>query len=374
MLTSKLFYDLLQKRGINFFVGVPDSLLKSFCAYITAHNTKANHIICANEGAAVAVAVGYHLATKKIPLVYMQNSGLGNAINPLLSLADRDVFSIPVLMVIGWRGEPGYNDEPQHKKQGRITQAMLEAMEIPYEVISGDLNNAANAITQAVNYMKENSAPFALVVRKRAFDAYPPKNMKKPNFSLIREEAIELIVDSLDDEDIVISTTGMTSRELFEYREKLSHGHSRDFLTIGGMGHASQIALGIALQKQNRQVFCLDGDGSAIMHMGSMAINGVQKCKNFNHIVINNGAHDSVGGQPTVGFDISFKGVAKAVGYETIIGAETREDVKQCIDILKKRSGSSFLEIHVNKGARKNLGRPTLTPVELKNVFMEFLN
>jgi len=374
MLLPKLFFKLLLEQEIYFFAGVPDSILKSFCAYIIDHTSKDNHIICANEGAAVSLAIGYHLATKKNALVYMQNSGLGNAINPLLSLADMEIYSIPMLMVIGWRGEPGRKDEPQHIKQGRVMLAMMEAMGIPYEMLTREPETANNAVRKAVSYMRNNSAPFALIVREGTFDSYALDDVQKLSFPLTREDAVKLIIDSLGNEDIVVSTTGMTSREVFEYREELNTGHSRDFLTVGGMGHASQIALEIANQKRNRKVYCLDGDGSAIMHMGAIATNGVQKCENFIHIVINNGAYGSVGGQPTIGFEINFKGVAKAVGYKTILGAETKEEINQNMDMLKKRKGPSFLEIRVNKGYRKDLGRPTITPVENKNVFMEFLS
>ncbi|MFC1940372.1 phosphonopyruvate decarboxylase [Chloroflexota bacterium] len=373
MLYPKLFFELLRKQGIVFFAGVPDSILKSFSAYVTDHAAKGNHVICANEGNAIGLAIGYHLATKKVALTYLQNSGLGNVINPLLSLADSEVYSVPVLIVVGWRGEPGVKDEPQHKKQGRVMLAMLDAMEIPYRIMPRDHKAADNTIQEAINYMKENGAPFALIVREGTFDSYTLKDVQKQSIPLTREDAIKLIIDSLEDEDIVVSTTGMSSREVFEYREELNQGHGRDFLTVGGMGHASQIALGIANQKPNRKVLCLDGDGAAIMHMGAMAINGVQNCENFIHIVLNNGAHASVGGQPTVGFDISFKEVARAVKYKTILGAETSEEIIQGIAMLKKKKGPAFLEIRVNKGYRKDLGRPTITPAENKNAFMEFL-
>lgn len=373
MLPPGLFFDLLQKQDIEFFAGVPDSILGPFCAYVTEHSSKGNHIICANEGAAIGVAIGYHLATNKIALVYMQNSGLGNAANPLIALADREVYSIPILLLLGWRGEPGGKDEPEHIKQGRITMAMLEALEIPYEVITGAAEVASNAVRKGVRYMKENTAPFALVVRRGTFDSYTPRGVGEPSFSLTREDAIKLVLDSLDVDDIVVSTTGMISREVFEYREKLSQGHSRDFLVIGGMGHASQIALGIAARKSDRRVVCLDGDGAIIMHMGSLAINGIQKCDNFIHIVMNNGAHGSTGGQPTVGFDIDFAGVAKAVGYKTVLRSETREETALRLALLKKNKGPSFLEIRVNMYYRKDLGRPTLSPLESKQAFMEFL-
>ncbi len=374
MLSPGTLFDLLVAQEIEFFTGVPDSILKSFCDYIIDHSPKGNHIICANEGAAIGLAIGYHLATKKTALVYMQNSGLGNAVNPLLSLADKEVYAIPVLMMIGWRGEPGCKDEPQHKKQGRVMLAMLEAMEIPYRLITGDITTARKTLREALSYCREKSAPFALIVRAGDFDTYNLQDAGKSHLPLTREDAIKLVINSLSDEHIVVSTTGMSSREVFEYREKLNRGHDRDFLTVGGMGHASQITLGIAHQKQERKVFCLDGDGAVIMHMGSMAINGQQKCANFIHIVLNNGAHGSVGGQPTAGFDIDFKQVARAVGYRTILGAENEGEVMQALRMVNKSQGPSFLEIRVNKNYRKNLGRPTVSPIENKMSFMEFLS
>jgi len=221
--------------------------------------------------------------------------------------------------------------------------------------------------------MKENSAPFALVVRSEGFESYPLWDVDRQSLPLKREDAIKLVIDSLGDEDIVVASTGMSSRELFEIREELNQGHARDFLTVGAMGHASQIALGIAMQKHGRRVVCLDGDGSAIMHMGAMAINAAQKCDNFIHIILNNGAHDSVGGQPTIGFDISFQDVARAIGYKTILGARTREEIKQSIDILENGRGPSFVEIRVNPGCREDLGRPKMPLIENKRLFMEFL-
>lgn len=374
VLSPQLFYELLRKQQIEFFVGVPDSTLKPLCSYITDHTPSHNHIICANEGSAIGLAIGYHLSTKKVAMVYMQNSGLGNAINPLLSLADREVYSIPLLMMIGWRGEPGQKDEPQHVKQGRVMLAMMESMEIPYEILPDDLEAATAAVKKATCYMDENSAPFALIVRKGTFGSYDLIKKEMRLFSVTREDSIKLIIDALADEDIVVSTTGMISREVFEYREELKQGHGSDFLTVGGMGHVSQIALGIACIKQNRKVFCLDGDGSVIMHMGAMAINGVQKCENLIHVILNNGAHDSVGGQPTVGFEISFIEIAKAVGYKNISVAETREEIINSLIKLKACMGPSLLEIRVNQGHRKNLGRPSTTPLENKNAFIEFIN
>jgi len=372
MIDCKTFYELLVKNNINFFTGVPDSLLKDFCAYIT-DNSK-NHLLAANEGNAVAMATGYHLATSKYGLVYMQNSGQGNAANPLISLADSDVYSIPMLLLIGWRGEPGKKDEPQHFKQGKITLKFLEILGIPYEILPESIEEVEKTLEKAVNYMKEKNSPYALVVKKETFEKYSLQNKIENKYILSREDAIKLVVDQLGPEDVIVSTTGKTSRELFEYREKLKQSHEKDFLTVGSMGHSSSIALGIALFKSNKNVYCLDGDGAIIMHMGSLAIIGSQKLKNFKHIIFNNGVHDSVGGQPTVGFNVDFNSIAKACGYNLVLKAETEEEVKNNLKLLKEKEGPVLLEIKVKSGARGDLGRPTRTPVENKKDFMGFLN
>jgi|TARA_Y100000310_G_scaffold263274_1_gene273438 phosphonopyruvate decarboxylase len=373
MISPKNFYELLIKKEIKFFTGVPDSLLKDFCAYIVDNTDKKNNIIAANEGGAIALAAGYHLSSRKIGLVYMQNSGQGNSINPLVSLTDSDVYSIPMLLLIGWRGEPGKEDEPQHVKQGKITLELLNTLEIPYEIIPDSIEDAKNSLDKAINYMKNNNAPFALVVKKNTFEKYDLKNKVKTSFDLNREEAMKLIVNNLDSQNIIISTTGKISRELFEYREELGQEHKTDFLTVGSMGHSSQIALGIALQKQDKQIYCFDGDGSVIMHMGSLAIIGQQAPKNFKHIIFNNGAHDSVGGQPTVGFEINLQSIAKDCGYKTTLKAESKLEVIEKINLIKSVEGPAFLEIKVNKGARKDLGRPTKSSKENKKDFMGFL-
>ncbi len=373
MINCKQFYDLLIEKQIYFFTGVPDSLLKDFCAYVTDNTSADKNIITANEGNAIALATGYHLATGKIGLVYMQNSGQGNTINPLTSLADQEVYSIPILLLIGWRGEPNKKDEPQHIKQGKITLKLLDTLEIPYSVLPDSIEQTKKVLETTFNFMKEKNSPYALIVKKDTFESYSSEKEMKTSFEHLRESALKLVINTLDPDDIVVSTTGMTSRELFEYREDLKQDHSRDFLTVGSMGHSSSIALGIALSKPNRQVYCLDGDGAVIMHMGSLAIIGTQKLKNFKHIVINNGAHDSVGGQPTAGFEIDITSIAKACGYKLALEAETTEEIIESMKKLKNTEGPALLEIKVNKGARKDLGRPTTTPLENKKVFMEFL-
>jgi phosphonopyruvate decarboxylase len=373
MLSCKSFEQILSKEGISFFTGVPDSLLKDFCAYATDNIPPERNITVHNEGGAIALAAGHYLATQKPGLVYMQNSGQGNAINPLASLVDPDVYSIPLLLLIGWRGEPGKRDEPQHVKQGKITLGLLETLGIPHKILPDSIEEAEKIVKIAAESMRDRNAPYALVVKKGTFESYELQNKAKTNFELNREQALELIVDNLDSQDIVISTTGKTSRELFEYREKLNQSHEKDFLTVGSMGHSSQIALGIALSKPKRNVYCFDGDGATIMHMGSLAIIGQQAPKNFKHIIFNNGAHDSVGGQPTAGFNIDIPIIAKANGYEKTFRAETKEEIIESMQQLKSAEGPALLEIRVNKGARKELGRPTTTPIGNKEMFMEFL-
>ena len=374
MLDPEQFFVCLQEHQVLFFAGVPDSLLKDFCACVTQKAPEKQHIITANEGGAVALAVGYHLATGNIPLVYFQNSGLGNTINPLLSLADPDVYAIPMLFVIGWRGEPEVKDEPQHKKQGRVMLPMLDSMEIPYSIVSPEMDPAESTIKQALHTARGTNGPFALIIRKGTFSPFQLQAPPIPSLELTREEAIHLILDELGNDDIVVSTTGMSSREVFEYRAKKEQGHQRDFLTVGGMGHASHIALGIALQKPDRQVWCLDGDGAALMHLGALAINGSLKPQNFTHILLNNGAHDSVGGQPTVGFQVDFLAMAHAAGYRTTAQVQTAVGIKLELTNIRESVGPSLLEIHIDKGARKDLGRPTLTPAQNKQGFMKFLS
>ena len=375
MLNSKKIFDYLFEKEIKFYTGVPDSLLKNFCSYITDHTDKSNHIIAANEGNALSLGIGYHLSTNKIPLVYMQNSGLGNIINPLLSLADNDVYSTQALLMIGWRGEPGVKDEPQHKKQGRITLDLLDTMEVPYEVLSADdtEQTAIEKISSIINLIKEHGKVSALVVKKNTFEKYSLNKTMKTSYDMYREDAIKIIIDELTNKDIFISTTGVTSRELFEYREELGQSHENDFYTVGGMGHASQIALGVALQNKKNEVYCLDGDGALLMHMGSAAIIAQQDCDNYKHILFNNGAHDSVGGQPTVGFEIDFQSIAKSCGYKNVLYADNKNDLKRSLEKMKGLDSCCFLEIKVNKGFRANLGRPTTSPIDNKKSFMSFL-
>lgn len=379
MISPKFFYDTLASKGIDFYAGVPDSLLKNLCAYITDHADAKHNIIAANEGGAMGLAAGHYLATGQIPVVYMQNSGEGNIINPLASLTDKEVYNIPVLLVIGWRGKPGVHDEPQHVKQGKVTTGLLNVMGIDYTVLSKEEDKAEKQIEKAITYMQQTKECYALVIEKDTFEEYKLSSSVstlQASLSLSREEAIQTVAAALGEKDVIVSTTGMISRELFEYRAAQNQGHERDFLTVGSMGHASQIALGIALEKPDRTVWCFDGDGASIMHMGSMAIVGSKAPKNYVHVVFNNGAHDSVGGQPTVGLSIDLTAIAKAVGYKHVYSVDNKEELERllasCILPLTPE-GAAFIEVKVKKGNRKDLGRPTTTPIQNKEALMGFL-
>ncbi|MDP3698767.1 MAG: phosphonopyruvate decarboxylase [Nanoarchaeota archaeon] len=373
MISPRYFFDQLKGHDLTFYAGVPDSLLKDFCAYVTDNTSAKDHIIAANEGNAIALAAGYHLATGKAGVVYLQNSGLGNCVNPLTSLTDKEIYSLPLLLLIGWRAEPGRKDEPQHRKMGRITLSLLEVLEIPYAVLPENEEEAKAAVQKAAEHLNNHKTPYALVVREGTFDSYSLKTKQETHFPLVREEAIKLVASLLDKDDIIVSTTGKTSRELFEFRKATGKGHHQDFLTVGSMGHSSAIAVGIALQKQNRKVYCFDGDGALIMHMGILSTVGKLQPVNFNHIVFNNFAHDSVGGQPTAADAIDILEIAKGNGYKAVFRAETAEEIKGVLLKMKQETGPMLLEIRCNKGARKNLGRPTQSPLENKKQFMEFL-
>ena len=379
MLDVFAFYNALTNQGIEFFTGVPDSILKGFCTYLSNHKNE-NHIVAANEGGAIGLATGYHLATGKIPLVYMQNSGLGNAVNPLVSLVDSSVYSIPMLLLIGWRGEPGTNDEPQHIKQGEITLKLLDLLGIPYLMLLDSNEEAEKCVKESIRRLKPQhyfnsgqiytkNRPVALIVKKYTFGLYEMRPNSIRYSKLVREEAVKTVHYSLDEYSIIVSTTGKISREVYEQRNNFY----KYFYNIGAMGHTSQIALGIARSKPDKQVYCFDGDGAAIMHMGALGIIGSSRAKNFKHIIFNNGCHDSVGGQPTCGFAISFTDIARACGYTLALQAKTEDEVKKKIQLLKLADGPAMLEIIVKKGARDNLERPKILLKEQKIKFMGHL-
>ncbi len=366
------FVRQLNSHGITAYYGVPDSLLKDFCAYVSHQSAHHSHVTAANEGNAIGLACGHYLATGLPALVYMQNSGLGNCVNPLLSLLDEEVYSIPALLLIGWRGEPGIKDEPQHAKQGKITLSLLETMGIEYRILSSDETEARQQIDYACDQLNQQRKPFALIARKNVFGPFPRVESITSTAELTREQAVKEIAAALHDSDLVVSTTGQLSRELYEFRTASNLPHRSDFLTVGGMGHASSIALGIAMNRPERRVICMDGDGALLMHMGAAAIIGQSAARNMRHIVFNNAAHDSVGGQPTVADKLQLQEIATACGYQAFYQVSTPAELKQILPHFLNRDLRSMLEVKVRCGARPDLGRPNEIPTENKKSFMDF--
>ncbi len=372
-ISPEKFYNVLEKEGVIFYTGVPDSLLKYFCFYVNDNVPEERHLIAANEGNAIAIAAGYNLGTGKIPIVYMQNSGLGNAVNPLLSLCDPEVYSIPMILLIGWRGCPGIPDEPQHIKQGKIQIGILETMGIPHCTISNNDDQFEEKLKNGVNTAHTKNMPYAILVKKGSFNEYSPRSINKNISSLFREKALEIILSRLPSNTIIISTTGKTSREVFEIRQRNNSDHDFDFLTVGSMGHCSSIALGIAISRPSLKIICIDGDGSLIMHMGGLSTIGKIKPKNFFHILMNNEVHESVGGQSTASKNINMQALAKANGYEKLFFAEDTNGLKNQFNNLILHNGPSFLEVKVEPGSRDDLGRPSLSPAENKELFVRSL-
>lgn len=354
MLDQRAVFGELKRKGITFFTGVPDSYLNGFCNYLL-DNLPGRNIIAANEGNAIGIASGHYFASREIPLVYMQNSGMGNAINPLASLVDRHVYSVPILLLIGWRGQPGTGDWPQHELQGEITTGLLEVMHIPYTILKDDIEYFRQALDKSVAYCLQSRQPYALIAPKGVM-AGVKENSKDGTYEMSREEAIETVLDSMPEDTVYLATTGRATRELFFLRAKRGEGREHDFLNVGAMGHASSVALGIALERPGRNVAVLDGDSAAMMHMGAMSMMSKLAVPNYMHIVLNNGAHESVGGQPSGGHRIDFTAVAEACGYQTVHKPATnKEELTAAIKELKGCGRASFIDVRIHKGLRGKL-------------------
>jgi len=377
MISCEALFDVFRKTGITFFSGVPDSTFKDWMKFLSGHHGgKLTNIIACNECEAISLVSGYYLATQKIGVVYMQNSGEGKAVNPLTSLCDPDVYSIPLIMMIGWRGEPGKKDEPQHKKMGRIMIPLLETLEVPYEILPDEIDKAEKVIANMVNISQDRKTPVALIIKKNTFEKYDLENMdvsgSSKEDSMNREDAIQVIIDNLNGDEIIVSTTGKTSRELFEYRVK-RYEEPRDFYTVGSMGCATSIANGIALSKQHKKVMIFDGDGAVLMQMGSLATVGYYNAKNLYHIIFDNNCYDSTGGQPTTASRIDFEKIAMGCGYKRAVTVKTKAELINEVNKLISIEGPHMIIVKVKKGSRKNLGRPTKTPIENKEEFMRRL-
>lgn len=355
MLDQSSVFDALAGRGVSFFTGVPDSYLNGFCSYALV-NCGGRNIIAANEGNAIGIAAGYYFATGEIPLVYMQNSGLGNAVNPLASLADRNVYSVPMLLLIGWRGQPGTGDHPQHALQGEITPRILETMHIPYSVLEDDIADFEKTLDMGIRYCAEQRQPYGLIAPKGVMAASEKTNAISAVYPMSREEAIETVLDHMPPDAVYCATTGRATRELFFLREKRNEAKSHDYLNVGSMGHNSSVALGIALARPERKVVVLDGDAAAIMHMGALTMVAKLDVPNLMHVVLNNGAHESVGGQPSAGQRIDFTKIAEACGYRTIgKPVENENELAQAVETLRGCGRASFIDCRIHTGLSRKL-------------------
>ena len=366
-------WQIFRKMGLTFFSGIPDSTFQAWMTFLDyEHGKKLTNIIACNECEAVAIATGFHLATGKIGVVYMQNAGEGKAINPLASLSHPDIYSIPLLLMIGWRGEPGIKDEPQHKKMGEITLPLLDLLDIPYRILTDSRNETETMIRDLIEIAYSEKKPVAIIISKGIIQNNSSIPSHQDDLNLSREEAIKTIVNNLLSSEVIISTTGKTSRELYEYRIARNEV-PRDFYTVGGMGCAASIALGVALQYPEKEVIIFDGDGSLLMQMGSMATIGHYAPQNLCHILLDNRSHDSTGGQPTVSATVNFKDIAFACGYTVVETFQKQEELTQGIKEMRTQIGPKMMIINVKKGSRSDLGRPRTTPIQNKIEFMKFL-
>lgn len=375
MLDQGKVFDTLARHGITFFTGVPDSHLNGFCNYALA-NCGNRNVIAANEGNAVGIAAGYYFATKELPLVYMQNSGMGNTINPLASLTDKDVYAVPMLLLIGWRGQGDTEpNHPQHKLQGEITPKLLDIMHIPYTVLKDDDGQFAEAVKEAAIYCKKTRQPYALIAPKGVMAATEKANNTDDTYPMSREEAIEAVLDHMPEDTIYSATTGRATRELFFLREKRGETKAHDFLNVGSMGHASSVALGIALERPERNVVVLDGDSAAMMHMGAMTMVSKLDVPNFMHIVLNNGAHESVGGQPSAGHKVDFTRIAEGCGYETVHHfVTTKEELIEALHALRGCGKASFIDCRIHKGLSRKLPPFVFSHKDAIDALIEDLN
>lgn len=367
------FVDALSAEGVSFFAGVPDSFLHGFCTELGSRCGASSHVIAANEGNAAAIAVGRYLATGEVPLVYMQNSGLGNAVNPLASLACRPMLGIPMVLLIGWRGDPWHPDHVQHELQGGATPAILADLGIPYAVLPDDATGAAAIASWAVDAARSLPGPVALLSPKGVLSGKKPSSagVRHP---LSRKEAIACILDACPGDPVFCATTGRAARELSNLRDERGESHSRDYLNVGSMGHSSSVALGVALARPDRLVVCLDGDAAAIMHMGAMAVVPQAGAPNLLHVVLNNGEHESVGGQPSAGWRIDLTGVAAACGYETVGGPVSgASEVAVAVRELCSRAAAAFLDVRISPGIAPDEPSLEVDPAAMRDGLMREL-
>ncbi|MBY8989908.1 MAG: phosphonopyruvate decarboxylase [Candidatus Lokiarchaeota archaeon] len=374
MISCRDFINTLNKYEFTFFTGIPDSTFKEFMKFLSENKSiNLNNIIACNECEAIALATGYHLSTNKIGIVYLQNSGLGKAVNPITSLCDPEVYSIPILLMIGWRGEPGKNDAPQHKKMGMVTLPLLDTLQIPYVILDPSLESIDRELIKAKSYLTKHKGPYAFVFRRNFFEEYKINKDSSNNYSLTTTDVINLIMENLDNTEVIISTTGYISRILYGYRVSRMLDHNKSFYNVGSMGCASSIGLGIALQKPNRRIIIFDGDGAVIMQMGAFTTIGKNSPSNFVHVIFDNEAHESTGGQPTNSPKIDFSAIAKACNYKSVFLIQSRKELLNCMDYIKNGKGPILIHIKINLSQNKDLKRPEKLLKEYREEFMQNL-
>lgn len=374
MISCQNYFNILKEKGFTFFTGIPDSTFKNFLKFIIDNDDKClQNLVACNECESIAISVGYYLATNKIAVVYMQNSGLGKAVNPLTSLCDPEIYSIPVLLMIGWRGEPEQKDAPQHKKMGRIMLPLLKTLEIPYSILKPELKYIKRELNKAIEYFNTTKGPYAFIIRRDFFQNYEMMKKQINDSELTREEAINIIMDNLDEDEIIISTTGYTSREVYEYREKKSQDHFKSFYNIGSMGCASSIGLSIAIQKPNKKIIVFDGDAATIMQMGAFTTIGKNAPVNFVHIIFDNHVHETTGSQPSNSISANFLQIAMACKYKYGKIIKTKAEILEVIREIKNKEGPIIIIIQVKIGTRSNLKRPEKAPKSYKENLLKFL-
>lgn len=374
MVDQKQLFDSLQEMGVDFFTGVPDSLLNNFCLYLTQNIPDGQHVMAANEGNAVAIAAGHYMATGNIPLVYMQNSGIGNATNPLLSLTHDCVYGIPMILVIGWRGDPSISDHVQHRKQGELTPVLMKDMDIPYDILDSD-DTVIDKFAWAVSKAREISSPVALIAQK-AILTEKVKKQEYPSSKLMnREDAVSAVVDVLGSDAIYLGTTGRATREVHEQLKEHGVGEGHEFQNVGSMGHVSSVGLGLALAKPGKRIVVFDGDAAVVMHMGALATNCRYKAGNMIHIVLNNGVNESVGGQPSAGYVVNLTEIAAACGYRTPGHAvETKDELQTIIRDFEQGGMPLFIDVHVRQGIRSDMPKLNIDHKAQKEALMKNLN
>ena len=373
MVNQQELFDALFDMGVDFFTGVPDSLLNDFCLYMTNNLPASEHVMAANEGNAIGIAAGHFMATGKLPLVYMQNSGIGNATNPLLSLTHDCVYGIPMLLVIGWRGDPSINDHAQHKKQGELTPVLMTDMDIPYEILDDD-NTVIEKFRWAANKAREISSPVALIAKKAILTQKEKKQMYPESPLMNREEAVSVVIDVFGDGAVYLGTTGRATREVHEQLKMHGVSEGHEWQNVGSMGHVSSVGLGLALARPDKKIVVFDGDAAAVMHLGAFATNCRYKAANLIHIVLNNGVNESVGGQQSAGQLIDLTGVAKSCGYRNVGHAvKTKEELQQVLKTLPGDDMPTFIDVYVRQGIRPDMPKLNIDHKAQKEALMNYL-